>query len=190
MHKKTYKKLHTALGIISFGMLSVYLVYMLAVYGDFPEQIGIHYGEDNEFDVIASRAYAFFPFIAGFGLAIAFTVGGIAVSRAKYISKKLSADDDFFVRKMLLIAFDAMKLFWSVFYTIWAHCVIHQTRMFTFGIPIRDFQTLPLLMIIGAFLAADSKIRLKKSKRYIIISEIVFAAIIIIIEFLLKLTGR
>ena len=75
-----------------------------------------------------------------------------------------------------------MKLFWAVFYTIWAHCVIHQTRMFTFGLPIREFQALPLLIIIGAFLAADSKVRLKKSTKYIIIAEIIWVAVCIFVR--------
>ena len=69
-----------------------------------------------------------------------------------------------------------------MFYSIWAHCVIHQTRIFTFGLPIREFQTLPLLIIIGAFLAADSKIRLKKSKKYIIIAEIILGAVVIFVR--------
>ena len=55
MNAKTYKAVRTAVNVISFGMLAVYLVYMLAVYGDFPEQIGIHYGDDNEFDVYTSK---------------------------------------------------------------------------------------------------------------------------------------
>ena len=67
MDEKTFKKFHTSVNIISFGLLAVYFVYTLAVYRDFPEQIGIHYGEDNEFDVYASKWLAFFPFIAGFG---------------------------------------------------------------------------------------------------------------------------
>ena len=81
----------------------------------------------------------------------------------------------------MLIVFDTMKLFWAVFYTIWAHCVIHQTRMFTFGIPIRIFQVLPVVLIGGAVLAADSRIRLKKSERYIIIAELVYISVMVII---------
>ena len=111
MNEKAYKKLHTAVNVISFGILAVYLVYMLTVYGDFPEQIGIHYGDDNEFDVYASKWLAFFPFIAGFGLAIVFTLGSFAVNKSEHISKKFSEDDDMFVRKTVLFAFDAMKLF-------------------------------------------------------------------------------
>ena len=79
-----------------------------------------------------------------------------------------------------IAALDAMKLFWAVFYTIWAHCVIRQTRMFTFGISVRDFQKLPLFIIPWAFIAIDSKVRLKKSKRYIIIGEIVLTVFMII----------
>ncbi|MGB4092733.1 MAG: hypothetical protein WBK46_12465 [Ruminococcus flavefaciens] len=169
-----------AVNILSFGMLFFYFVYMLRVYGDFPEEIGIHFGEDNEFDVYYSKWLAFFPFMAGFGLAIVFTVGEIAVSRAKCISKKLSEDDDIFVRKVLLAALGSMKLFWAEFYSIWAHCVIHQTRMFTFGIPVRAFQGLPLFIIPWAFIAIDSKVRLKKSKRYIIIGEIILTVFMII----------
>ena len=179
---KTYKKLHAAVNIISFGMLAVYLVYMLAVYGDFPEQIGIHYGDDNEFDVYSSKWLAFFPFMAGFGLAWIFTLAQTAAKKIKRIGKKLSEEDDRFIRMTFIAALDAMKLFWAVFYTIWAHCVIHQTRMFTFGIPIREFQTLPLLIIIGAFLAADSNVRLKKSKKYIIIAEIIGVAVFIFVR--------
>ena len=176
---KTYKKLHVTVNIISLGILAVYLVYMLSVYRSFPEQIGIHYGYDNEFDVYDSKWLAFFPFIAGFGLVIIFTIGSFAVNKAGHISKKLSDEDDMFVRKTVLFAFDAMKLFWAVFYSIWAHCVIHQTRMFTFGIPIRDFQTLPLMIIIGAFLAVDSKARMKKSNKFTIIAEVIFIAVIV-----------
>lgn len=179
---KTYKKLHAAVNIISFGMLAVYLMYMLAVYGDFPEQIGIHYGDDNEFDVYASKWLAFFPFMAGFGFAWIFTLAQIAAKKIKHIGKKLSEEDDRFIRMTFNAALDAMKLFWALFYTIWAHCVIHQTRMFTFGIPIREFQTLPLLVIIGAFLAADSKVRLKKSKKYMIIAEIILFAVVIFVR--------
>lgn len=179
---KKYVDIHSVINFISFGMLAVYFVYMLTVFGNFPEQIGIHYGEDNEFDVYASKAYAFFPFIAGFGLATVFTVGSIAVNKVKCISKKLSETDDIFVRKTVLIVLDAMKLFWAIFYIIWAHCVMHQTRMFTFGLPIREFQTLPVLIIIGAFLAIDSKVRLKKPIKFIIIAEIIWVAAVIFVK--------
>ena len=180
MNEKIIKRLPAAVNILSFGMLFVYFVYMLVVYKGFPEQIGIHYGEDNEFDVYASKWLAFFPFMAGFGLATVFTIGSFAVNKAKRISKKLSEEDNVFVRKTVLIAFDAMKLFWAVFYTIWAHCVIHQTRIFTFGIPVRVFQGLPLFIIPWAFMAIDSKVRLKKSKRFIIIGEIILTVFMII----------
>ena len=181
MNEKAFKKLNTAVNIISFGMLAVYLVYMLTVYRDFPEQIGIHYGKDNEFDVYASKWLAFFPFMAGFGLVGIFTLAQIAARKIKRIGKKLSEEDDRFIRMTFIAALDAMKLFWAVFYTIWAHCVIHQTRMFTFGLPIRKFQTLPLMIIIGAFLAADSKVRLKKSNKFIIIAEIIWVAVFIFV---------
>ena len=182
MNERAFKKLHTAVNIISFGMLTVYFLYMIAVYRDFPEQIGIHYGDDNEFDVYASKWLAFFPFMAGFGLVGIFTLAGVAAKKVKNIGKKLSEEDDRFIRMTFIAALDAMKLFWAVFYTIWAHCVIHQTRMFTFGLPIREFQALPLLIIIGAFLAADSKVRLKKSTKYIIIAEIIWVAVCIFVR--------
>ena len=179
---KNYKMLHVVVNILLFGMLAVYFVYMLSVYRDFPEQIGIHYGDDNEFDVYASKWQAFFPFMAGFVLVGIFTLAQIAAGKIKNIGKKLSEKDDRFIRMTFIAALDAMKLFWAVFYTIWGHCVIHQTRMFTFGLPIREFQTLPLLIIIGAFLAADSKVRLKKSKKYIIIAEIIWVAVFIFVR--------
>ena len=181
MNEKIIKRLPAAVNILSFGMLFVYFVYMLVVYKDFPEQIGIHYGEDNEFDVYASKWLAFFPFMAGFGLAWIFTLAQIAAKKIKHIDKKLSEEDDRFVRITFIAALDSMKLFWAVFYTIWAHCVIHQTRMFTFGLPIREFQTLPLFIIAGAILAIDSKVRLKKSEKYIIAAELLLVAAVIFV---------
>ena len=181
MNEKAFKKLHTAVNIISFGMLALYLVYMLLVYRDFPKQIGIHYGEDNEFDVYASKWLAFFPFMAGFGLVWIFTLAQIAVGKIKRIGKKLSEEDDRFIRMTFIAALDAMKLFWAVFYTIWARCVIRQTRMFTFGLPIRKFQTLSLFIIAGAFLAVDSKVRLKKSNKYIITAELLLITVVIFV---------
>ena len=181
MNEKAFKKLHTAIKIISFGMLTIYFLYMIAVYRDFPEQIGIHYGDDNEFDVYASKWLAFFPFMAGFGLVGIFTLAGVAARKVKNTGKKLSEEDDRFIRMTFIAALDAMKLFWAVFYTIWAHCVIHQMRMFTFGIPIRDFQTLPLFIIADAILAVDSKVRLKKPKKYIIAAELLLAAAVIFV---------
>ncbi|MCR5599904.1 MAG: hypothetical protein K6G33_04070 [Ruminococcus sp.] len=181
MKNKKARIISSAVNILSFGMLGAYLVYMLMMYKDFPEQIGVHYGEDNEFDVYTSKWLAFFPFMAGFVLAVVFTVGSIAVKNVKSISKKLCDEDYIFVRKTLLMAFDAMKLLWSVFYTIWAHCVIHQTKMFTFGIPIRIFQVLPILIIAGALIAIDSRVRLKKSNCYIIIAELVFISVMVFI---------
>ena len=109
------------------------------------------------------------------------TCSQISAKKIKHIGKKLSEEDDRFIRVTVIAALDAIKLFWAVFYTIWAHCVIHQTRMFTFGIPIRDFQSLPLLIIAGGFLAADSRVRLKKSKNYIIAAELLLIAVVIFI---------
>lgn len=181
MNEKIIKRLPAAVNILSFGMLFVYFVYMLSVYRDFPEQIGIHYGDDNEFDIYASKWQAFFPFMAGFVLVGIFTLAQIVAKKIKRIGKKLSEKDDRFIRMTFIAALDTMKLFWAVFYTIWAHCVIHQTRMFTFGLPIREFQTLPLFIIAGAILAIDSKVRLKKSEKYIIAAELSLVAAVIFV---------
>ena len=120
--------------------------------------------------------------MVGFVLVGIFTLAQIVAKKIKRIGKKLSEKDDRFIRMTFIAALDAMKLFWAVFYTIWAHCVIHQTRMYTFGLPIREFQTLPLLIIVGAFLAADSKVRLKKSKKHIIIAEVILFAVVIFVK--------
>lgn len=180
------KKLRSAVNIIAFGLLGASLIYMLTVCGDFPEEIGIHYGEDNEFDVIASKAFAFYPFVVGFGLCGIFSLLELAVRKAKKVGKNLSEEKTEFIRKAALIVLAAMKLFWSVFYSIWNYCVIHQIRMFTFGIPIRKFQTFPICIVLCGILAYDSYFRMKKSKKFIT------AAIIIFVVFwaaLVKITG-
>ena len=158
------KNLRTAITIVSFALLGVSLIWLLSVYGSFPDEMGIHYGEDNEFDVYASKAFAFYPFVAGFGLCDIFSLLEPAVRKAKKVGKDLSEEKTEFIRKTALIVLTATKLFWSVFFTIWNYCIIHQIKMFTFGLPIRKFQTFPVCIILGAGLAYDSLFRLKNQR--------------------------
>ena len=171
------KHLRKAVNIVSFTLLGVSLIWLLAVYGDFPEQIGVHYGEDSNFDVIASKSYAFYPFIAGFGFWGIFSLLGLAVKKVKKVGRKLSRKKIKFIKKSALNVLSSMKLFWSVFFTIWNYCIIHQTKMFTFGIPIRMLQVLPVYPVMSAVLAYDSHFRLKKSKKQITASVILCGAI-------------
>ena len=171
------KHLRTAINIVSFALLGVSLIWLLTVYGSFPEQMGIHYGEDNDFDVIASKIFAFYPFIAGFGLCGIISLLEPAVKKAKKAGKDLSGEKTEFIKKAALIVLSAMKLFWAVFFTIWNYCIIHRIKMFTFGIPIRRFQTFPIYFILSGILAYDSYFRLKKSKKYITAAVIITGAL-------------
>ena len=171
------KKVYTAVNIIVFGLLGMPLIWLLAVYGDFPEQMGVHYGEDNDFDVIASKLFAFYPFVTGFGLCGIFSLLELAVKKIKNVRKNLTEEKTGFIKKAALIILAAMKLFWSVFFTIWNYCIIHQTRMFTFGIPIRKIQSFPIYIIFCGILAYDSYFRQKKSKKYIAAAIIITGAV-------------
>ena len=171
------KKAHTAANIIAFGLLGMSLIWLLSVYGDFSERMGVHYGEDNEFDVIASKLFAFYPFAAGFGLCGIFCLLELAVKKVRKVGKNLTEEKTEFIKKAALCVLSAMKLFWAVFFSIWNYCVIHQTRMFTFGIPIRRFQSFPIYIIFCGILAYDSYFRQKKSKKYIAAAIIITGAV-------------
>lgn len=173
--------IRSILYIVSFVLLGVSFIWLLSVYGSFPDEMGIHYGEDNEFDVYASKAFAFYPFVAGFGLCGTFSLLGLAVKKVKKVGKDLSAEKIDFIRNTALWILAVMSLFWAVFFSIWNYCVIHQTRMFTFGLPIREFQKSPIYMIFIVVLVYDSYFNKKLSKGKTAAGVIFFLILLVIV---------
>ena len=118
---------HIIINIIAFGSLAVFLIFMLLSYNRLPDQIGVHFGHDGGFDVKAGKIFGFYPFVAGFGLMIIFSLISLAVNKVKKIGIKVTEAGDRLIRCIVTQSLDAFKLLWASFFSVWSYHVIHQT---------------------------------------------------------------
>ncbi|MBR5090050.1 MAG: hypothetical protein IK093_11550 [Ruminiclostridium sp.] len=146
---KRFRVNHIAANVVSFGALGAFLVYFLLSYSALPEQIGVHFGGDGDFDVVLGKIFGFYPFVAGFGLLTVFSLLNLAVNRIKRIGMNVDGKGELLIRLTVIEALDTLKLIWSVFFSVWAWCVIHQTAMNTTFMGIITAVFLALFPITG-----------------------------------------
>lgn len=128
---KKLRIMHIAANILSFGLLGGFLVYFLISYGSLPERIGVHFGSSGEFDVYSYKVFGFYPFAAGFGLLLIFCLLSLAAKKIKRIGMNIDEKGEVIIRMIISECIDSLKLIWSVFFAVWANCVITQTGMDT-----------------------------------------------------------
>lgn len=128
---RSSRVLHIVINAVSFGSLGAFLVYFLMSYESLPEHIGVHFGSDGGFDVYAAKVYGFYPFAAGFGLLLIFSLMSFAVGRIKRIGMNIDEAGEIKLRGFISQDIDILKLIWSMFFSVWAYCVINQTAMNT-----------------------------------------------------------
>ena len=86
--------IHRILFIFSIFILTASLIFYLSKWNSYPNEIGVHFGADGEYDVVASKFYGFYPHVIG-GIVMAglqFSSerkkqGLISVKRVRSISK-------------------------------------------------------------------------------------------------------
>ena len=120
---------HILMNIAAFGLLGGFLVYFLLSYGTLPERIGIHFDSNGDFDVYSYKVFGFYPFVAGGGLLIVFSLISLAAGKLKKTGLRLDSRGNMLVRCFITEYIDANKLVWSSFFSVWARCVIHQEKM-------------------------------------------------------------
>ena len=140
---KVFRVLHIIANVIAFGLLGGFLVYFLISYGALPERIGVHFDGDGNFDVIMEKIFGLYPFVAGGGLLLAFSLLSLAVNKVKRLGLRVDEKGEMLIRTTVTEALDMFKLLWSVLFSMWSYCVINQVRM---DLNIRD-------MLIMLFLA-------------------------------------
>lgn len=126
---KAFKITHIVINIIAAGLLGAFLIYYLLSYNGLPERIGVHFGSDGSFDVYSHKVYGSYPFVAGFGLFGIFCLMSFAVGKIKRIGLNVDENGKKMIRQLTVEIFDSMKLIWSLFFSLWANSVIHQTGM-------------------------------------------------------------
>ena len=113
--------------ISAFAMLISSMLYLLAIWDTIPDNIGVHFSSEGQFDVYDSKSFSFYPYIVGLSLLI-------IIQFLEWLSKKATVNNKYDETKVRLvfIAFcNVIKICVSVFFTYWADCVIKQHELST-----------------------------------------------------------
>lgn len=164
---KHFKKIHIASNALALLLLTVFLVWTICTLSDLPKKFGMHYGMDGNFDIYSeNKIMAFYPFFAGYGLFVIFSLLSFAASKIKKAGGKYKENETEGIRIVIRFMCDMMKLCWAVFWSFWSFHVIHQSRWHF--IINRNFTiVLALALPLYATIAADQirKHKLRKQEK-------------------------
>lgn len=126
---KLFKRVHIAVNALALMLLTVFLVWMICSLSDLPKKFGMHYGTDGNFDIYSeNKVMAFYPFFAGYGLFVIFTVLSLLARKIKKVGGNYTVQETEGIRFEIILMCDLLKLSWAVFWSFWAFHVIHQSQ--------------------------------------------------------------
>lgn len=117
-------------GIISAGvlMLLASLVYYLTRWNDLPDNPGIHFDGNGNFDVYASKFYGFYPHVIG-GLIAAILAAAVHLEGKVNVGLKITEKGDRLFRAEVGVTMSLISLIVSAFFTNWSLSVSRQTPL-------------------------------------------------------------
>lgn len=128
---RAVKIIHIFLSVIAWGIFIASLIRFIAVWSSLPENIGIHFASDGQFDMISKKSYAAYPYIVTIAALVFFEVSSLLSKKIK-MGLKISEKGDLKIRAALKILLDVFKLGFSFFFSgVWADCVIRQRPLDT-----------------------------------------------------------
>lgn len=115
---------------ICIAVLGGSLVYYLMKWGSLPDEPGIHFDGDGEFDVYAGKIYGFYPHLIG-GIALV-----IAAAAGRLITKKntglnVSEKGEKMIKAEIMLTVDIIAVFIELMFLYWSLCVSRQHFMDT-----------------------------------------------------------
>ena len=122
---KTFKIIHRILFSLSILIFAASLVFYLTKWSSLPQEIGMHFDPDGQFDVVASKFYGFYPHIVS-GIFITITAFADYFIKRKKTGLKLTEQGEKIFRTEMIISLDFFALFWSVFFGVWSYSVSMQ----------------------------------------------------------------
>ena len=124
------KAVHRILLTVSILILGASLVFYLIKWGDYPEEIGVHFGPDGGFDVTASKFFGFYPHVIG-GIVIAGIAFACRLIGKKKTGLRISEKGEEHFRGELCLTLDCIALLVSLFFAYWSVCVALQQPLDT-----------------------------------------------------------
>ena len=124
------KAVHRILLTVSILILGASLISYLIKWGDYPEEIGVHFGPDGGFDVTASKFFGFYPHVIG-GIVIAGIAFACRLIGKKKTGLRISEKGEEHFRGELCLTLDCIALLVSLFFAYWSVCVALQQPLDT-----------------------------------------------------------
>ncbi|MBR0483204.1 MAG: hypothetical protein IJJ69_00315 [Oscillospiraceae bacterium] len=114
--------IHHILFFLSIIILMASLVFYLTKWNSFPEEIGIHFDGNGQYDVIASRYYGFYPHIVG-GILIAGLAFAVFLINRKKTGLNITETGEQHFKTELCLTLDCLSVLLSLFFANWSRCV-------------------------------------------------------------------
>jgi hypothetical protein len=140
------KKVHKYVTIFAWFALGLSLVWFATSYPNLPDEIGIHFDGDGNFDVHAEKYYGLYPYAV---VLITLILCGLASKLSKKVRFGLDISDEGeeMVKAGLTLYLDIFKTAYLIFYGfVWAECIIYQHSLNT------DIPRILLLALFAAFI--------------------------------------
>ena len=163
---RSFKAVHIFCNIACFGSLGAFLVYFLLSYEGLPERIGVHFGSGGEFDVYSYKVFGFYPFAAGFGLLLIFSLMYFFAKKIKRTGMDIDKKGELLIRRTVLEALDVFKLICSVLFSMWSYCVINQRAMdgtFQAVVSLSFFALFPITAVLILIISKTHKNKNKET---------------------------
>lgn len=126
--EKAVKLLHRTLITLCIFILGGSLIYYLTKWGSLPDEPGIHFGPDQEFDVYASKVYGFYPHLmSGITIGIA-AFSGWLISR-KSTGLNISEKGEKLFKAEIMLTIDVIALLITLTFLEWTMAVSHQRAL-------------------------------------------------------------
>lgn len=125
---KKVRVIHRALFLLSILILAASLVFFLIKWNGLPEQIGIHFASDGQFDVEAEKFFGFYPHAAGGFLIAIFAVVDHLINKVK-IGLNISSEGEMMFKTAFRLTLDVLSVLVSVFFANWSLSVSLQVPL-------------------------------------------------------------
>ena len=160
-----FKRVHITANALALVLLTAFFVWTCLSLSDLPQKFGMHFGVDGNFDIYSeNRVMAFYPFFAGYGLFLIFSLLSFAACKIKKVGGKHNESEAEEIRVEIRLLCDMLKLCWSVFWAFWAFHVIQQSQ-WHFIINRNITIVLPIAIPLFTVMAVDTVRKWKMKKQ-------------------------
>lgn len=117
--------IHRTIFIISILILTASLIFYLIKWNSLPDEIGMHFAADGQFDVVASKFYGFYPHLVGYIFIAGFAAAHYLINRIK-TGFKISSKGEQMFRTEFHFTLDILLVLLSLYFALWSYSVALQ----------------------------------------------------------------